>query len=265
MTKKISFKRFIALMVALITVLAAFPTVSAFAAEDYNGGQGYTWWGSCAVYDSPSFTNQIGTIYEREGYTVLQNYWEYQYVEYSSSSGAKRGYIRFDPTWETKIFGRTCVAKMTANMTVYYGPDSSRYGVAGTVYTGELVTVIGRNDIYPIGNGYYGGWLHIEYNTASGRKSGYIIDVNNQMFNRPGKFPDFPFYLNAGKDAWISGKLNVYSGPGEGYPTIGSVQDENVTSFECVEIEGKSYTYIEYNTATTRKSGYLLGDYMPRS
>ncbi len=261
MTKMSSFKRLAAMLLVVMTVLTLVPVTPAYAASEFDGGLGYAW-SNYPVYDSPSFSNQIGTIYEREGYTILNKYWGYQYVEYSSPSGAKRGYIRLDPSWDQMAIFNSCVAKMTGNMTVYYGPDASKYGVAGTVYAGELVAVIGRND-YPLGNGYTGGWIYIEYNTTSGRKRGYMIDVNNEKYERPGRFPDFYFFGLAGHNSWISGKKNVYAGPGEGYAVIGSVKDENVTAFQCLNIEGRNYTYIEYNTATTRKSGFIQGDYLP--
>lgn len=262
MTKKISFKRFIALMLAVVTALAIFPTTSAMAANDegYYGGQGYAWQNE-TVYEDSACTTRKGTIYQSEGYTILYKNWDNFYVEYSTPSGPKRGYVKHEPGEYPMGIYRSCVSKITANTTVYAGPDSSRYAPLGTVYAGELVTVIGRND-YPLGNGYVGGWIYIEYNTNSGRKRGYMIDVNNHMYSRPDAFPDFYMWQNAGSDTWISGSKTVYAGPSNQYATIGSVSNENVTvlGWEYIK-DGDWYTYVEYNTSSGRKGGFIQGNY----
>lgn len=258
MTKQISFKRFFSLLLTVITALTAMPTLSASAEENYYGGQGWAYYTE-PVYDSTSWTNQIGTIYQHEGYTILHKNYDNYYVEYSTSNGPKRGYVQHDPGEYPMGVVKSCVAKITATSTVYYGPDPSRYKVAGTVYSGEFVTVIGRND-YPVED-YVGGWIYIEYNTTSGRKRGYMVDVNNTMYNRPSVFPDFYMWQYAGTDAWITGSKTVYAGPSNQYAAIGSVANENVTVLGHTDYMGYQATYIEYNAGTKRKSGFLIGWY----
>lgn len=261
-TKMSSFKRLAALLLVVMTVLTLVPVTPAYAAGDegYYGGLGYAWQTE-TVYSDAACTNKIGTIYKGEGYTILYRNWDNFYVEYSTPSGAKRGYVSHWPGEYPMAVYRSCVSKITANSTVYAGPDTSRYAAVGTVYAGELVAVIGRND-YPLGNGYTGGWIYIEYNTTSGRKRGYMIDVNNYMYSRPDAFPDFYMWKNAGEDVWISGTATVYYGMSTQYAVAGQVKNENVTVlFHDWLEDGDWYTYIEYSSPSGRKSGFIHGYY----
>lgn len=193
-----------------------------------------------------------------EGFTVLMQMDPegYLWVEYSTSNGAKRGYVQIP---QDELGGRhDGVGKVTQNSTVYYGrtDKTGKYGSyqsTGTVYAGEIVAIIAKND----------NWAYIEYNTNSGRKRGYMAYSNLHVYNRPGIFPDFYNHNKAGTSTHISGRRYVYAGPTSKYVQVGWVENEYVTVFdeECV-MDGSNNQYwsqyIEYQSGGQTKSGFLV-------
>lgn len=258
MTKKTNLQRKItAIVLALVTVFSMIPATDVSAAEvissTYYGG-GAIADHTYTVYSSTSWTNAIGTLYYNEGYTVLMQDQPmgYLWIEYSTPSGPKRGYIQV-PVDDAAARG-DAVAQVAVNSTVYYGrPDySGTYGpyqVAGYVYSGEFVAIWAKED----------DWAYIEYNISGGkRKRGYVKYSNLTVYNRPGIYPDFP----SSNVPWVeyqSGRQYVYSGPTSMYPTIGYVENENVTVFDQYWQDGDTFVkYIEYSTSSGTKSGFLL-------
>ena len=83
-------KAIIATFVAIITLFST--STLANAAENYDGSWAYSY-ESQSVYSDYTETNKIGTVYAYEGFTVLYHTAGHPYIEYSTSDGAKRGYI----------------------------------------------------------------------------------------------------------------------------------------------------------------------------
>lgn len=257
--KKIK-SRFIAVIIMITTIFTSIPAINAYAldySEDFYGGQEIAE-KDIDVYSSPDWTKKIGKIYKFEGYTVLEQNgpWGNLRVEYSTSSGPKRGYIKIP---QDELPGRKDgVGKVKTNSTVYFGrtDKKGKYGTyksTGTVYSGEIVAIMAKND----------DWAYIEYNTNSGRKRGYMKYSNLHVYNRPEVFPDFYNHNNSGQKKYISGRKYVYSGPTSLYVQVGWVEDENVTVFgkEYVyDSNNKEYSsqYIEYNNNGQTKSGFIV-------
>lgn len=251
-------KRLLSLLVAIVTVFSFSPATPAFAYTTdptyYSGGQWYAMSSNLPVYDSLACTNQIGTIYSYEGFTVLNRYGYVIHVEYSTSSGTKRGYVYKGP--DELVLPGTCVAEVTQTSALYYGPSTTVNPVAGYVYAGEFVTILAKND----------DWVYVEYNTTQGRKRGHMSYSHLHCDERPNSFPDLYTHNNAGTDHYYSGTHTVYAGPSSRYAAIGTISNEWVTTYYTgSDIDGltaHTSTYIEYNVSgygsATRKSGWIV-------
>lgn len=248
-------RKLITLVLAIVTIISVMPGNMAFAAE-ISSNQYYGGWQiadkNYTVYSSTQWTNAIGTIFKDEGFTILmQDYPSgYLWVEYSTSSGAKRGYIKV-PIDDAVARG-DAVAQVAVTSTVYYGRTdySGTYGAyqsAGTVYAGEFVAIVAKND----------DWAYIEYNTTVGRKRGYVKYSNLTVYNRPGLYPDIYYYYDE-ISQYKSGRQYVYSGPTKMYAQVGWVENENVTVFYTGEMNGHNFQYIEYSSGGQTKSGFLI-------
>lgn len=244
-------KRILALVLMIVTAFTIIPTTQVRAAEDYNGGAAITE-EEVTVYDGV-YGTKIGTIYRHEGLTVL-NYvsGNWVYVEYSTPNGAKRGYVDYSGG-KLGFYASTCVAKVNVTSNVYYGTDLSTHLKTGAVYAGEYIAVLAKN----------GDWVYVEYNTPDGRKRGYMYYSNLTCYNRPAVFPDLYTYNDDGTSFYVDGYYTVFSGPGENYAKIGSVNSENVIAYQNIFDGSLEGTYIEYYvTGTTqKKSGFILYSY----
>ena len=248
-------RSFLALVLAIVSIVTIFPTGTIKAAEVssntyYGGGEiadkNYT------VYSSPNWSTAIGSIYYNEGYTVLvqDRPAGYLWIEYSTSKGAKRGYIKVPV--DDAAARSDAVAQVAVNSTVYYGRTDhggtyGQYQSAGTVYAGEFVAIWAKND----------DWAYIEYNTTSGRKRGYVKYSNLTVFNRPGIYPDI-YPCKVGRADYKSGRQYVYSGPTTLYTQVGWVENENVTVLDDDNIGGHYVQYVEYSSGSGTKSGFLI-------
>lgn len=243
--------RFLAIALAVVSVILSIPSSSASAAENYNGGWAFSK-GRNYVYDAPSGGNQIGYV-DREGVTVLSQSGSTYYIEYSTSSGPKRGYVR-NPNMDTSSLSSSCVAKITVGSSLYYGPNTSTYhATGGSVSAGEYVAVIAKEN----------NWVYVEYNTNSGRKRGYMLYSNLSCFNRPGYFADF--YMSTGRKEVINTniKRDVFYGPNESYVGVGYIDssDKNVPCYSDYYYgNGETFHYIEYSVNGKLKSGYIRWD-----
>lgn len=252
--------RIFTLILAIMTIMTALPATQAYAmdfSEQFYGGHDIAW-EDLNVYSSPQWSNRIGKIYKFEGFTVLAQNGPagYFWVEYSTSNGAKRGYVQIP---QDELGGRNDgVGKVTTNSTVYFGrtDKTGKYGSyqsTGTVYAGEIVAVISKND----------DWAYVEYNTNSGRKRGYMSYSNLHIYNRPGVFPDHYTHNDDGSSKYVSGRKYVYSGPTSRYAQVGWVENENVTTFGgewVIDANNNQYysQYIEYSSGGKTKSGFLV-------
>ena len=237
-------KRFVSVLVTLLMVLTIVPTTTAHAAT-YIGDQGYAK-AKLNVYKKVD-GDVYGTIYKNEGFTILNylsNNWIH--VEYSTSSGAKRGYVKRTSS-NVKVEQTSFVATVTKDSSLYYGNSTSKYQKSGTVYDGEVVTVLDTS---------LSGWAFIEYNTNKGRKRGYMSSYESKLdFDENVLAAGLPIE-DADEDRTVSGYKDVYSGPSKQYPSIGSVSDETVWRFKISD--GVYYIKYKVDGTTKLKSGYIF-------
>lgn len=247
-------KRVFGFVMAMVMMLGITPV--AFATEDLNGGYALSL-ANQSVYSSASGGSRIGSIYRNEGITVLWTSGNVAKIDYSTSSGTKQGYL-YNPNYRLYVgsnypaLNNSSVAWMDYTTTVYYGPSTSGYQTAGTVYGGEYVAALGASN----------GWTYIEYNTSSGRKRGYVpsASITVNYWNRlDGNLKDTSAITNGSQ--WISGRKNIYSGPSTQYFCVGYVQDENVIKYDRLytDADGNYFQYIEYyvNGTSNKKSGFM--------
>lgn len=220
--------------------------------SEANYSEGYHAFSSSSqkVYSSPTMDLSNGSINYQEGITVFYSYTPSNYpnrtayfIEYSTSSGPKRGYIMGDIIPNSG----SGVARVKSRGDLYYGPNTSSYGVAGTVFANETVTVIEKN----------GDWVCVEYNTTKGRKRGYFSQGHLQLYRPSGYYyAEIPFFIYGPTTNVIDARQNVHSGPSSAYPVIGYVENENVKNYGYDGPNG--CTFIQYNTSSGLKTGYLV-------
>ena len=247
-------RRLLALAITLVTLFGIMPSVTASAAENYDGGWAFSR-GNYTVYSSATGGSSIGSI-GREGVTVLSHSGTTYYIEYSTSKGAKRGYIR-NPDLDTSSLSSSCVAKVTTGYSLYYGPNTSTYAATGgSVSAGEYVAVIAKE----------GSWVYVEYNTNSGRKRGYMPYANLYCYNRPAYFADF--YMSNKADDWTISEgstKNIYSGPNDNgsYAYVGYIDHSDSPAkvyYSYYYGNGEAFHYTEYKVGGKIKSGFFRWD-----
>lgn len=197
---------------------------------------------------------KFGSVSRHEGMTLLYSYDYFgsriSFVEYSTSSGTKRGYV-YENEIDEPIKGKTCVARLGLKATVYAGIDTAKYANIGSIYTNELVSILAKE----------GENIYVEYNTTSGRKRGYIKYNQVAVYNRPSLFPDF--YKNGTISHIREARCLVYGGPCNKDAEIGAVNNEEVIAYNTsggLDVYTYEYNYIEYTVSSTGKlkSGYVL-------
>lgn len=137
------------------------------------------------------------------------------YIEYSTSTGTKRGYVYN----QYLSFPReTCVGVMQKRVEVYAGPNSN-YASIGAGAASEFVSIIAKES----------DEVYIEYNTNGGRKRGYVKYSELTPYNRPSYFSDF--YDNGSEGYIVDERVIVYGGPNSNYAQLGAVRNEDIISF----------------------------------
>ena len=196
------------------------------------------------VYAGPSNSGYatIGSVSLNEKITILAETStdDYAYIEYSSSSGTKRGYV---PASSITSNYYSALAKMCCNSSVYSGPEIF-YHTTGVINLEEYVAVIEKNDTFAF----------VEYNTKSGRKRAYIQLSKLQILNTTTTIPDITI-----TGAYVATRMrsdtDVYGGPSDvNYAKIGSVDSD-----ESVGVINKEngWFYIQYYTSNGPKRGYV--------
>ena len=199
--------------------------------------------------DDTDIDVSLGTVYAGEGMTVLYTYgysdanksYNIAYVEISTPSGTKRGYI--PSSYLAGINYPSSVARITDTNSAYSGPDSS-YVKLGGAYYNEFVTILAKDT----GN----NWVWVEYNTPDGRKRGFMDYAKMVNYNHPGMYNDLPVFNNL-KQA--TQQLTVYGGPSTNAANIGLIYNQEVVSQLNSE---RGFAYIEYNTTGGAKRGYVV-------
>lgn len=235
--------------------------------DDFGGG--YAMSNSTqTVYSCDDYSTKIsiGSISSQEGVTRLYGYnstasngqtYSVLFIEYSTSSGAKRGYV-FNPNFSYP-YSKTCVGRMTMGVNLSYGVSgcnsfsNTTFGKAGYVGEGEYVSVIAKN--YEQDDAIY-----IEYNTPTGRKRGYTQAKYVKLYNSPGSFADIYFY-KTGTIYNTGHNTKVYAGPSSTYPSIGAIYDGEDT-YVSLGYSINGYRPVQYKVSNTStvKMGYI---YLP--
>lgn len=220
--------------------------------EMFYGGFAYsnsnqTVW-SC---DEASIAVNIGSIGSGEGVTRLYAYGNVMFIEYSTSSGAKRGYV-YSPNFSYPDI--TCVGRVTSNSNISYGyKENFTYLSAGTVYMGEYVSVIATSNSKNI--------AYVEYNTNSGRKRGYMTLSNLSLHNAPNNLPNLYGWSKNFVNVSYPQARTIYAGPSTQYAVVGSISANETVYYDTeIQINGVWYTYIYYrvNGTNSLKSGFVL-------
>ena len=164
-------------------------------------------------------------------------------MEYSTSLGAKRGYVPSDALSNVTRGNLGVVTE--EDVDVYF--DSIYTRVSGAVGINEYVVILAQDR----GAGSVDATYYIEYNTPSGRKRGFVKQSN---IAKLGNFSvevlsPFPVTQKSSTEA-----QSVYAGPGEKYANIGQIAyDALVTELD----HDGSYSNIEYTVGTSFKRGYV--------
>jgi len=219
--------------------------------ENFTGGQAYPKQNlEVQTCDDFDISTKMGSVSSGEGVTILYDYtysdwtgksYRVALIEYSTSSGTKRGYVYKDQLDNASY--PTSVARVIDTNAAYTGPDNSFVKLGGAYYN-EYVTVLAKNT----GN----DWVFVEYNTSSGRKRGYMSYTKLSNCNYPGSYNDLA--TNKGlKQA--TQQLTVYGGPSNNNANIGAIFSQEIVSIYGTE---KGYAYVEYSTTNGAKRGYVL-------
>lgn len=218
--------------------------------EDFNGGYCYASnlldVNTCSNF---SLTAPVGKLGQYEGCTRLSSSNNISFIEYSTANGTKRGYV-YSQYLVSPCQTIVCVAN--ENITVYSGPSSS-YAQLGSVFTGELVSLLAKE----------GNTAYVEYNTIGGRKRGYIdwTKLSPKNYTSGTAFADFyaTTHANTKKNAWVTDRQTVYGGPNTTYTNTGVVNLEDIIDFDTKSGSHFPLTYIEYyiTGSTQKKCGYI--------
>lgn len=245
---KRNFKQLLAICLTIAIVLSM--TVVNVSAEDYSSGGFALSTANQTVRQSNSASSAaVGTLYAFEGFTILYGVGNNLYIEYSTPSGAKRGYL-VNPQVDWRWTDTSAAAYVKSSTNLYYGPNTSKYDVAGTVFAGEFVAVLAAKKET--------GWAYVEYNTTAGRKRGYMPTSSLTIYNS--RTFQGSFCIVSPNPTSVSGTMNVKSGPGDNYPTIGYVSNENIHRGTIFNLyDNYAYQFIEYTVDSTGKvkSGYI--------
>jgi len=134
---------------------------------------------------------KLGGVYKNEFVAVLAvDNNGYAFVEYNTTSGRKRGYVRYSDLSNycvrsySKNLTHQSLKKSTKELTVYGGPNSD-YASIGTIFNQEVVSFIDIERNYS----------YIEYTTSNGAKRGYVQTASLTTASAP-SIPSIPAYTN---------------------------------------------------------------------
>lgn len=133
---------------------------------------------------------KLGGVYKNEFVAVLAVSNGYAFVEYNTTSGRKRGYVRYSDLSNycvrpySKNLTHQSLKKATKELTVYGGPNSD-YASIGTIFNQEVVSFIDTERNYS----------YIEYTTSNGAKRGYVQTASLATASAP-SIPSIPNYTN---------------------------------------------------------------------
>lgn len=194
---------------------------------------------SCTVYSCPnSNCATIGSIGAYEGITVFPSIKDngYTFVEYSTASNTKRGFIS---TFLLKGYNEGVKAQANKDTAIYYTTAADLK--LGSIYNEEYIIVLGK-----AGNYYY-----IEYNSPSGRKRGYTVKTALDLYSSSG----ISSIATSGETVKMNSAQTVYSGPSATYASVGSVSQNEYAVM--IDKGTRGWYLIEYSTSSGKKQGYV--------
>ena len=216
-------------------------TVKNQVISTFPAGYGGTASLKATVYGAPSTTaSNLGFIRAGEDVTVFSgNDDGFAFMEYSTLSGVKRGYVKIVELLQVQR-GKLCTVDALTEV-VYSGPAVT-FATVGSVALNECIVALE----------YDGNWLYIEYNTSIGRKRGYITIVSVDDEN-------VVSYISAANYSNIHfGKIlvaqTVLEAPSTGCASIGSV---GLDEFVKVIREERGSLFIEFKTSDGNKRGFV--------
>lgn len=229
-------------------------TITGVHEENMTGGLRYANHNiSVQSCDDFQISTSLGSIYEGEGVTLLYDYgitdskgntYRVAYIEFSSPSGTKRGYMYANQLDNASY--STSVARVITTSNIISGPTNA-YSTIGAVAYKEFVSIIGKMN----------NTIYVEYNTITGRKRGYMPFDCVVPYKEGIYYPDF-YYPSSNNIKKVNGNYDVYFGPNTNYSAVGSVSYENV--FYLTAENG--FAYIEYSTSSGAKRGYIQSGYL---
>ena len=180
--------------------------------------------------DLSEVVQTLGAAHESTSFT---------YIEYTTASGKKRGYVAASSVSEEILFPDT----MSQAATVYGGPSSVIYASIGSVASGESVAVVAKEN----------DWFAIDYIALTQMKRGYVpVSALADSNTLASGFAD-KTYTSGYMDMTVESQT-VYSGPADSYASIGSLAaDEAVTVLDTTG----TFKHIEYSTPLNTKRGYI--------
>ena len=190
--------------------------------------------------------NTIGSVYALEGVTVLSVSGNTAKIDYSTSSGAKQGYISTSSFYYDAL-SSTCAAKVTKSCSTYYAASTNLK--AGSLSSGEYVAVLSTNGVYD----------YVEYNTTSGRKRAYVARTNLNYITS-GTLGDHMQNIYKADSMSVGSKTTVYSGPSKQYTAIGYLNaKESCVWFNYFPVNSgnDAMLYIRYTASGHNKYGYI--------
>lgn len=203
--------------------------------------------------------NSDSSISNTEGITLLYDYeysdwtgksYQIAFIEYSTSNGMKRGYIKNE--FLINPFASTLI-KSPDRVITYTGPDSEKFSLdTGAVGLNEYACAIGYKDNY----------VFLEYNTNSGRRRAFAkssdLNVSISSLNLI-ELPDIKYNQTYSSSI----KQDVSAGPGACYTlcayrgAIGKYEPVYKPVSSNIVYEQLGYSYIVYHVGSSYKGGYV--------
>ena len=214
-------------------------------------------------YDVYNQSISIGTVYNTEGVTCLYSYTNssgkaVSYIEFSTAKGTKRGYI--DTSYLTEPINYyenghhydTTIGYVKYDVNLSMGVGNGYVNTGLALSKDEYVSILGKEN----------NNLYVEYNTTTGRKRAFTttdyIELTRHYTNGVlNWYPDLPT-LYGQKISNVA--QTVYATPSTEGATIGSIgQGEAVYVYLNHKFNdaNNTYSYIAYNTAKGKKTGYV--------
>lgn len=170
-------KRFLSIILTVLMVLSIVPATPAHAMQPGDELCAGVALAEKTVYPTPEGINKKDIIKKGQSFTVLSTVQGdgrlYDYINYNNSDdpNGTRSYGYVSHTRIAYLYGS--VGNVKYNVSVYYGPGS-QYQRCGTLYAGETIAVLEKDDEY----------CYVEYNdNVHGKRKRAYVSNNAITFN----------------------------------------------------------------------------------